>query len=157
VTEVIFDHFGTLDKYLGDGLMAIFGAPYSKGNDAANAVRAAITIQLLMQQINRDAKARKWPQMEVGVGVNTGVVTVGNIGSKQRLDYTVIGDEVNIAARLMSHAEPGQILISDATADELDDSFIISGLKPVALKGKSQATQVKIVRWMEEAKAARKS
>jgi adenylate cyclase len=156
VTEVIFDHFGTLDKYLGDGLMAIFGAPYSKGNDAANAVRAAMTIQLLMQQINRDAKARRWPQMEVGIGINTGVVTVGNIGSKQRLDYTVIGDEVNIAARLMSHASPGQILISNATADELDDSFGISGLKPVALKGKSQSTQVKIVRWMEEAKAAKR-
>ena len=156
VTEVIFDHFGTLDKYLGDGLMAIFGAPYSKGNDAANAVRAAIAIQQLMQQINRDAKARRWPQLEVGVGINTGVVTVGNIGSKQRLDYTVIGDEVNIASRLMSHASPGQILISTATADELDESFTISGLKPVALKGKSQPVPVKIVRWMEEARAAKR-
>jgi adenylate cyclase len=156
-TEVIFDHFGTLDKYLGDGLMAIFGAPYSKGNDAAHAVRAAITIQRLMQQINRDAKARKWPELELGIGINTGIVTVGNIGSKQRLDYTVIGDEVNIAARLMSHAGPGQILISTATASELDASFTISGLKPVALKGKSQPVPVKIVRWLEEAKAARKS
>ena len=137
--------------------MAIFGAPYSKGNDAAHAVRAAITIQRLMQQINRDAKARKWPELEVGIGINTGIVTVGNIGSKQRLDYTVIGDEVNVAARLMSHAAPGQILISTATADELDDSFTISGLKPVALKGKSQPVPVKIVRWLEEAKAAMKS
>jgi adenylate cyclase len=108
-----------------------------------------------MQQINRDAKARKWPELQVGIGINTGIVTVGNIGSKQRLDYTVIGDEVNIAARLMSHASPGQILISSATADELDDSFVIAGLKPVALKGKSQLTPVKIVRWMVGAKAAK--
>src|SRR5436305_96166 len=119
--------------------------------------RPSIAVRRRMQQINREAKAGKWPELDVGIGVNTGIVTVGNIGSKQRLDYTVIGDEVNIAARLMSHASPGQILISTATAEDLDQSFTIGGVKPVALKGKAQPTPVKIVRWQENAKAAKKS
>src|SRR5258708_28430912 len=105
--------------------MVLLGALKSKGNDTEKGVRAAIAIQRLMQQINRDAKARRWPELQVGIGINTGIVTVGNIGSKQRLDYTVIGDKVNIASRLMSHASPGQILISNPTADERAEGFPI--------------------------------
>ena len=153
ITDLIFDHGGTLDKFLGDGVMAIFGAPISKGNDAANAVRTGIAIQRLISEMNKDAPALGWPEIQMGIGINTGVVTAGNIGSLKRLDYTVIGDAVNVAARLMSAATGGQILISDSTAQELDSSFRVGGRKPVLLKGKSSPVPVLSVRWLE-AKAA---
>ena len=142
VTEVIFEHGGTLDKYLGDGLMALFGAPVSKGNDAANAVRAALGIQQLMTELNQEGTNRGWPDLRVGIGVNTGVVTAGNIGSPKRIDYTVIGDAVNVSARLCSNAIPGQILISESTVAEIDGLFQLKPLDPLQLKGKSAALPV---------------
>ncbi len=142
VTEVIFEHGGTLDKYLGDGLMALFGAPVSKGNDAANAVRAALGIQQLMTELNQEGTNRGWPDLRVGIGVNTGVVTAGNIGSPKRIDYTVIGDAVNVSSRLCSNASTGQILISESTVAEVDGLFQLKPLDPLQLKGKSAALPV---------------
>lgn len=154
VTDVIFDHGGTLDKYIGDCVMALFGAPISKGNDAANAVRAGIEIQRLMEELNRDCKARKWPELTVGIGINTGTATAGNIGSLRRLDYTAVGDAVNVASRLMSEAFAGQILISESTAKELDSSFKLSEPSTVMLKGKSEPVPVFNVRWNRSKAAA---
>ncbi len=144
VTDVIFDYGGTLDKYLGDGVMAVFGAPISKGNDAASAVRSAIAIQRLVSEMNRDASARGWPRLGVGIGVNTGVVTAGNIGSPRRIDYTVIGDPVNVASRLMANAGAGQTLISEDTARDLGPApeFALKRLAPLQVKGKSQPVSV---------------
>lgn len=144
VTDVIFDYGGTLDKYLGDGVMAVFGAPISKGNDAASAVRSAIAIQRLIGELNRDTAARGWPRLGVGIGVNTGVVTAGNIGSPRRLDYTVIGDPVNVASRLMANAGAGQTLISEETARDLGPApeFKLDRLAPLQVKGKSQPVAV---------------
>jgi adenylate cyclase len=144
VTDVIFDYGGTLDKYLGDGVMAVFGAPISKGNDAASAVRSASAIQRLVSEMNRDASARGWPRLGVGIGVNTGVVTAGNIGSPRRIDYTVIGDPVNVASRLMAHAGAGQTLISEETARDLGPApeFKLDRLAPLQVKGKSQPLSV---------------
>jgi adenylate cyclase len=142
VTEVIFEHGGTLDKYLGDGLMALFGAPVSKGNDAVNAVRAALGIQQLMTELNQEGTNRGWPDLRVGIGVNTGVVTAGNIGSPKRIDYTVIGDAVNVSSRLCSNAQPGQILISESTVEEVDGVFQLDPLEPLQLKGKSRPLPV---------------
>ena len=144
VTDVIFDYGGTLDKYLGDGVMAVFGAPISKGNDASRAVRSATVIQRLVSEMNRDAAARGWPCLGVGIGVNTGVVTAGNIGSPRRLDYTVIGDPVNVASRLANHAASGQTLVSEETACELGPAaeFKLNRLAPLQVKGKSQPISV---------------
>ena len=148
VSDVIFDHSGTLDKYLGDGVMALFGAPITKGNDAENAVRAAQGIQRLVVELNRDAAARKWPEIRVGIGINTGIVTAGNIGSPRRIDYTVIGDTVNTASRLMSNAPGGGILISQATAADLSEGkFSLCGLDPLMVKGKSEPIKVFRVEW----------
>jgi adenylate cyclase len=156
VTDVIFDHGGTLDKYLGDGVMAIFGAPISKGNDAANAVRAAQDIQRLLGALNRDAKERGWPDLRVGIGVTTGNVIAGNIGSPKRLDYTVVGDTVNVAARLMAHAAGGQILISQSTAYEIGSGFDLTSLTPLLVKGKSEPLAVFSVNWRDSATATHK-
>jgi len=147
VTEVIFDSGGMLDKYIGDAVMAVFGAPISKGNDAANAVHAAIQIQRLLIELNRDAAARQWPELRVGIGINSGIVTAGNIGSPRRLDYTVIGDTVNTASRLMSNAAGGQILISHATAEDSGKEFDLRTLPPLRLKGRTELVQVFDVAW----------
>src|SRR5437660_7460632 len=104
---------------MGTAVMAVSGAPSSKGNDAANAVNAAIQIQRLVVELNRDAAARHWPELRVGIGINTGIVTAGNIGSPRRIDYTVIGDTVNTASRLMSNAPGGHIYISQATVADI--------------------------------------
>jgi len=154
VTDVIFDNGGMLDKYLGDGVMAVFGAPISKGNDAANAVRAAIEIQRLVLQLNVDSRARQWPELRVGVGVNSGIVTAGNIGSPRRVDYTVVGDTVNVAARLMANAAGWQILISESTANAIGAEFSLEPLAPLSVKGKSQPLSVFSVAWAESQKKA---
>ena len=155
VTDIIFDHGGTLDKFLGDGVMALFGAPITKGNDAENAVRAAQAIQRLVVELNRDASSRKWPEIRVGIGINTGIVTAGNIGSPRRIDYTVIGDTVNTASRLMSNAPGGNIIISQATAADLTDGkFSLRTLEPLMVKGKAEPIKVFNVEWENGVAAA---
>jgi adenylate cyclase len=154
VTDVIFDNGGTLDKYMGDAVMAVFGAPIAKGNDAANAVNSAIQIQRLLIELNRDATARKWPKLRVGIGINTGNAIAGNIGSPRRLDYTVVGDVVNTAQRLMSNAAGGKILIAESTASKLGDSFDLKRLPAMKVKGRSEAVPVFSVGWKEKAAVA---
>ncbi|HKV92467.1 MAG TPA: adenylate/guanylate cyclase domain-containing protein [Candidatus Angelobacter sp.] len=150
VTDVIFDNGGTLDKYIGDAVMAVFGAPISKGKDAANAVNSAIQIQRLLIELNRDAAARKWPELRVGIGINTGNAVAGNIGSPRRLDYTVVGDVVNTAQRLMANATGGQILVAESTASKLGRSFDLERLPEMKVKGRSEAVPVFSVGWEPE-------
>ena len=151
VTDVIFDNGGTLDKYIGDAVMAVFGAPISKGNDALNAVRAACELESMVTEMNRDAKSRRWPELGVGIGINTGIVTAGNIGSPRRLDYTVIGDAVNTASRLMNNARGGQVIISESTAAELAGNFPLAALPPLTLKGKVEPVPAFEVLWKKRA------
>jgi adenylate cyclase len=153
VTDVIFDSGGMLDKYMGDAVMAVFGAPISKGNDAKNAVNAAIQIQRLLIELNRDAAARQWPELRVGIGINTGTAVAGNIGSPKRLDYTVVGDTVNTAQRLMANATGGHILISESTAKNLGKSFDLERLPELKVKGRSEAVPVFSVKWADKATA----
>jgi adenylate cyclase len=153
VTDVIFDNGGTLDKYIGDAVMAVFGAPISKGNDAAAAVNSAMQIQRLLVELNRDAAAREWPELRVGIGINTGNAIAGNIGSPRRLDYTVVGDAVNTAQRLMTNAAGGQILISESTAKKLGKNgktIDLERLPELKVKGRSEAVPVFRVNWVEE-------
>lgn len=149
VTDVILDHGGMIDKYIGDAVMAVFGVPISKRNDAENAVQSAIQIQRLIAEMNRDAARRGRPDLAVGIGINTGVVTAGNIGSPSRLDYTVVGDAVNIASRLMANAEGGQILISQPTAADLKAKFELHRLRPRRVRGRSEPVQLFSVEWNE--------
>jgi adenylate cyclase len=153
VTKAIFEYGGTLDKYIGDAAMAIFGAPISKGNDTERAVLAGVAIQKLVSEMNRDAGKRGHPEIKVGVGINTGVVTAGNIGSTQRLDYTVIGDEVNLASRMCGKAEAGQVLITESTFKDVREKFRLTPLAPVMVKGKSLPINIFSVQWEEPAMA----
>lgn len=112
----IFKYNGTLDKFIGDGIMALFGAPKPSDADAVNAIQAAIELKRQVTEFNQELAAENSDiQLTIGIGINTGEVTVGYIGSKLRTDYTVIGDPVNLAARLESNAKNGQILIGEQT------------------------------------------
>ncbi|MBI4470723.1 MAG: FHA domain-containing protein [Acidobacteria bacterium] len=142
MTEIIFGHQGTLDKYIGDGLMAIFGAPYSSPDDPVNAVRAAMEMQRTVIQFNRGLVEQQLPEIKIGIGINTGEVTVGYIGSERRTDFTAIGDTVNLASRLESTAEPGQIRLSGSTRNLLPPDIPTRPLGEIKVKGKSEPVAV---------------
>jgi adenylate cyclase len=147
VSEIIFRHGGTLDKYIGDGLMAMFGAPYVSELDAVQAVRAAVEMQRAMGSFNDRLRAENLPPIQIGIGINTGSAIVGYIGSESRLDYTAIGDTINTAARLESIAQPGQIVISENTMQSLDESFLLKPLGTEKLKGKNVNLRIAEVLW----------
>ena len=116
MAEVVFAHGGMLDKFAGDGVMAVFGAPKPMPGDADRAISCAVAMQRRQSELDAEAPAGGFPQTEIGIGVNTGLVIAGTVGGAGRFDYTVIGDAVNVAQRLQSEAGPGEILISAATA-----------------------------------------
>ncbi len=147
LTPIIFEHRGLLDKYIGDGMMALFGVPYASEDSAANAVAAAIAIQQRMAMINDWLKEARLPEVSTGIGINTGTVTVGYIGSEQRTDYTAIGDAVNLASRLEKQAAPAQILISRSTFELIGDRFPVKPHDEILVKGKSYPIQVYEVLW----------
>jgi adenylate cyclase len=146
MVDVIFEHGGTLDKFIGDALMALWGAPIAHDDDPQRALRAAVAMQRAVQALNaRWALARR-PRIGVGIGINHGEVFVGNIGSHRRLEYTVIGDPVNVAQRLSSLAGPGEILLSEAFLRAVGERIDVEHLPAMALKGKSKMVEVYRVR-----------
>lgn len=147
MSEIIFEHGGTLDKYIGDGLMAIFGAPTVSEEDALNAVKAAVTMQKRLVKLNDELRAEGYDQISVGIGLHTGEATIGYIGSDKRSEYTAIGDTVNLASRLESNALGGQILISEATAAASGNLIPVNQREPLTVKNRTQPVNVLEVRW----------
>ena len=138
MSEIIFAHGGTLDKYIGDGLMALFGAPTATPEDAANAVRAAVAMQKRVVTLNSELNAAGYVAIKVGIGLHTGEATVGYIGSEQRSEYTAIGDTVNVASRLEGSSAGSQILISEATSRAAGNIFPLKKLSPIPVKNRLQ-------------------
>lgn len=147
MTEVIFEHGGTLDKFIGDGIMALFGAPNATPDDARNAVNAAIGMQRRLEELNAEFIAEGRRPVAIGVGLHTGVATVGYIGSEIRSEYTAIGDTVNLASRLESNTSGGQILISDATAAAAGHGFDLRKREPITVKNRKQPVELYEVIW----------
>ena len=149
MTEIIFAHGGTLDKFIGDGLMALFGAPSVTPRDAANALTAAVAMQRQMESLNADLRAAGLIEIGVGIGLHTGEATVGYIGSERRSEYTAIGDTVNLASRLESKALGGQILLSAAAADAAAThaQFALNRQPPVTVKNRVQPVEIFEVDW----------
>lgn len=137
-SDLIFQHDGTLDKYIGDGLFAFFGAPYADAAHPLKAVRAAWALQQALAGFNRSLQRDRLPALAVGIGINTGTALVGYIGSEKRTDYTAIGDTVNIAARLEKLAPAGKIIVSAATSQFIGHEFLFRQLGATPLKGKAQ-------------------
>lgn len=150
MVEIVFEHGGTLDKFMGDALMALWGAPLAHADDADRAMRAAVAMQRRLDQLNREWTGQGRPALEIGIGIDVGDVFAGNIGSERRLEYTVIGDAVNTAARLCSEASPGEVLISESLYRGLASPPPVDVLAPVQLKGKTQPVPVYRVDWTED-------
>ncbi|MBN2123921.1 MAG: GAF domain-containing protein, partial [Deltaproteobacteria bacterium] len=140
MTDIIFDYNGTLDKYIGDAIMAVFGAPIERENDAERAIMAALAMRRALFEMMQDVEPDK--RFDVRLGVNTGRVVAGNLGSPKRMDYTVIGDTVNTASRLESIAESNQILIGEETYQRVKGKFNINEIGKRSVKGKSKAVKV---------------
>jgi class 3 adenylate cyclase len=146
LTGVVFKFEGTLDKYIGDCVMAVFGAPISHYNDAERATITAIEMQNYVKEINTSRVKEGLPEVMIGIGINSGHVISGNMGSIDRMDYTVIGDVVNIAARLESLAGRGQILVTRDVYEEV--KFVVDAefVDTINVKGRAQPVDVYEVR-----------
>ena len=147
MTEIIFAHGGTLDKYLGDGLMALFGAPTATPDDASNALNAAVAMQRRLLGINRELRDENLPEIGVGMGLHTGEAIIGYIGSDRRSEYTAIGDTVNTSSRLESNALGGEILISDATAKAAHSRYKLKPREAIMVKNRQQPVNLWEVDW----------
>ncbi|MFN6487450.1 MULTISPECIES: adenylate/guanylate cyclase domain-containing protein [unclassified Nostoc] len=138
MADVINHYQGTIDEFMGDGILVLFGAPIAKEDDALRAVTCACAMQLAMGGVNEKMKTLGWPPLEMGIGINTGEVIVGNIGSEKRTKYGIVGSQVNLTYRIESYTSGGQILISEQTFKEVESSVKIIGQKQVQPKGVSQ-------------------
>ncbi len=144
MVEIIFKNGGTLDKFLGDGLMALFGVPYAIEKPEECAVRTALEMLDALHIMNRELEAKGMLRLDIGVGINAGPVVAGNIGSSQRHEYTVIGDTVNLAARLeaLNKETRTQILISASVYEHVKDTFRTRQLGPLRIRGKPEPLDV---------------
>ncbi len=149
MVEIVFEHGGTLDKFMGDALMALWGAPISRPDDADQATQAAVAMQRALTSLNERWTRQGRPALSIGIGINAGEVFAGNIGSARRLEYTVIGDAVNTASRLCSEAGPAEILIAQPLFTALRRPPPVSPLTPWPLRGKTQPVPVYRVEWQE--------
>jgi adenylate cyclase len=140
--DVIYKYEGTLDKFMGDGIMCIFGAPIDQPDHPVRSARTALAMKEALDEFNKQQIMDGKPTLEVGIGINTGDAVVGNVGSEKRLEYTAIGNNVNLAARLQSIATGGQILISESTYNAINSLATVNKLPPVKIKGKADDIQV---------------
>jgi class 3 adenylate cyclase len=139
----VIRHKGYIDKFIGDAIMAAWGVPLqSEEEDAIQAVACALEIQELVFSGKRKFFRGEASGLKVGIGMHTGPLVAGNLGSPRRMNYTVIGDTVNVAARLEGVAGPGEVIITQKTKSLLKDMFLLEEKPPVRVKGKSEPIQI---------------
>jgi class 3 adenylate cyclase len=142
MVDIAFRHEGTVDKFIGDAMMVIWGAPVAHPDDPVRAVRAAVEMQKELTRFNQKHQAVNQRAIQIGIGINTGNLVAGYIGSSQTMSYSVIGDTVNTAARICGIAKPGQIIISENTYQAVRHAFQAASLDPVQFKGKFKPVQI---------------
>lgn len=144
MVDIIYKRKGVIDKYIGDAIMAIFGAPKVYGDDAQQAVLAGLEMLEKLEKFNQEQKKRGFKEFNIGIGINYGAVTVGNIGTTQKMDYTVIGDAVNLASRLegLTKEYHTKIIISEGTYLAVKDYFYVREIDRVRVKGKLKPVKI---------------
>ena len=135
MSEIIIKHGGTIDEFMGDGILVLFGAPNKRSDDATRAIACAIEMQLAMTAVNERMHEWDFPKIEMGIGIHTGEVVVGNIGSVQRTKYGVVGSPVNLTYRIESFTIGGQILTSEATLKAAGPTVEVADSQAVYPKG----------------------
>ncbi|MFB2922499.1 CHASE2 domain-containing protein [Aerosakkonema funiforme] len=138
MADVITKYKGTIDEFMGDGILVLFGAPITREDDPKRAVACAVDMQLAMGAVNKKMNELDLPPLQMGIGINTGEVVVGNIGSYKRTKYGVVGSQVNLTYRIESYTTVGQILISESTFKDVENIVKIDGEKQVTPKGVKQ-------------------
>ena len=148
VEDIVFPYEGTLEKYIGDALLAVWGAPYPKLDDADRAVRAAIEMQWAVRRLNQEWIQQQRRPIQIHIGLNTGRVAAGNIGSEKLIQYAHIGDTTNVASRICSAAQADEIMIDQSTFSKLKNrSLPLEKVPPTKVKGKKQPLQLYRVHW----------
>ena len=150
MVDVLFRHGGTLDKYVGDEVIGLFGAPVELQDAPLRSVRCALDMMRALEEFNRLRQDQGRERVSIGIGINTGPVIAGAIGSSRTLQYTVIGDAVNIAARLCSLAKPGEIIISESTLQFAGPHIIVEPRKAVQLRGRREALPIYAVQGIRD-------
>ncbi|GAB4228024.1 MAG: hypothetical protein Kow00121_56830 [Elainellaceae cyanobacterium] len=138
MADVINQYQGTIDEFMGDGILVLFGAPTAREDDAMRAIACACAMQLAMGAVNETMKSMRLPQLQMGIGINTGEVVVGNIGSEKRTKYGIVGSPVNLTYRIESYTQGGQVLISEETFREAGSNVRISSQRQVQPKGSKE-------------------
>jgi adenylate cyclase len=139
---IIDEHHGTLDKLVGDAIMAYFGHPRPTDDHPVQAVSAALQMQRRLEELRGEWEKEGKPLLRMRIGVNTGTVVAGNMGDATRTDYSIIGDEVNLASRLESNAPVDGVLVSESTHDRAKDHFLFKERDPIMVKGKEKPVKV---------------
>jgi adenylate cyclase len=149
VEDIVFPFGGTLEKYIADALLAVWGSPYQKDDDAIMAVNAAIAMQWAMKQLNEDwTEQGRDLQIQIHIGLNSGMVAAGNIGSENLIQYTNIGDTMNVASRICTAAKAGEVFISESTMIKISDQNLpLEKLEMIKVKGKEEPLQLYRVLW----------
>jgi len=144
MTEAVFRQQGTLDKYIGDAIMAIFGAPLPQQDHSARACETALSMIEELRRLQKEWANKNMPVLEIGIGINSGMVMVGNMGSERRFDYTAIGDNVNLASRLegLTSRYGARIIISESVWEQVKDAFVARELDVVRVKGKQKPVAI---------------
>jgi adenylate cyclase len=142
MVDLVFEHGGTLDKFIGDAIMAVWGAPLPAADDADRAVAAALAMQARLSVLNARWAVHGRPELPVGIGLGQGEVFAGYLGSERRLEYSVIGDPVNVAARLCDEAKAGEVLLTDEVAQSLTRPVALERVEGIELKGRRRPVGV---------------
>lgn len=145
MSEIIFRHQGTIDKFMGDSIMVLFGATTLREDDVRRALICAVEMQLAMDELNRNHKKLGMPDLYLGIGINTGIVMAGLVGSDLYSEFTVIGDNVNLASRIESFSLRGQVLISPSTFEHCRNFVTTSAPMDVHVKGKTKPVRLREV------------
>ena len=140
--DIVFKFNGTLDKIVGDELMVLYGVPLKNEMDTENAVNTAVEMFKKLDNFNKEITKKGFEPFQIGIGINKGKAVSGNIGSEQQMNYTVIGDTINLGARLCSHAKSGQILISNSVKDHISEKHNFKKIPSIAVKGKAKPIEV---------------